>query len=120
EILSFLSYERRARVFGYLPNALQEQLAAEMSDDDVSLLLKHMDADEGADLLNLLPEERHDGVLRSIAKKEREDLRRLASHLEGTAGAIMTSDYATVPAHVKVSEALNIVRTTAPGAETIY
>ncbi|WP_431067620.1 magnesium transporter [Methylotuvimicrobium sp.] len=120
DILKFLSYERRARVFGYLPNTLQEQLAAEMSDDDVSLLLKHMDADEGADLLNLLPEERHDGVLRSIARKEREDLRRLASHSEGTAGAIMTSDYAAIPAHVKVSEALNIVRTTAPGAETIY
>lgn len=120
EILGFLSYERRACVFGYLPNTLQEELAAEMSDDEVSLLLKHMDADEGADLLNLLPEERHDGVLRSIAKKEREDLRRLASHTEGTAGAIMTSDYATVPAPVKVSEALNIVRTTAPGAETIY
>ncbi|GAB4254185.1 MAG: magnesium transporter [Methylomicrobium sp.] len=120
QLLNFLSFERRARVFGYLPNPLQEQLAAEMSDDDVSILLKHMDADEGADLLNLLPEERHDGVLRSIAKKEREDLRRLASHSEGTAGAIMTSDYATIPASVKVGEALNIVRTTAPRAETIY
>ncbi|MDO9140779.1 MAG: magnesium transporter [Methylobacter sp.] len=120
ELLTYLPDEQRADAFGHLPASRQQQLATAMADDEVSQLLRHLDADEGADLLHLLPEQRHDRVLRSIARKERENLRRLAGHQESTAGAIMTCDYATVPADVTVGKALTIVRSTAPDVELIY
>jgi magnesium transporter len=79
-----------------------------------------MVSDERADLFNLLPDERQDEVLRRMVRKEREDLRRLASYPDGTAGALMTSEYASVPVTDTVAQALERIRKTAPDAETIY
>ena len=56
----------------------------------------------------------------AIARAEREEIRRLIVYEEGTAGAIMTSDYATVPPDVTVVEAVNHLRQVAPDKETIY
>ncbi len=120
ELLMHLPVAQRASVFGHLPSDWQAQLTATMTDKEVSQLLRHLDADEGADLLHVLPEDRHDLVLRNIAHAEREALRRLASYEEGTAGAIMTSDYMTVPAEINAGEALNVIRKSAPSAELIY
>ncbi|WP_341325686.1 magnesium transporter [Methylotuvimicrobium sp. KM2] len=120
ELLMYLPVVQRASVFGHLPVDWQSQLTTAMTDKEVSQLLRHLDADEGADLLHVLPENRHDRVLRKIAHAEREALRRLASYEEGTAGAIMTSDYMTVPAEITVGEALDVIRKSAPSAELIY
>ncbi|HBA64611.1 MAG TPA: magnesium transporter [Methylococcaceae bacterium] len=120
EILSYLTPIRRARVFGHLPVFWQEKMVAELSDQDLSGLLKDIDTDEGADLLHIIPQERHDSILRFVARKTREDLLKLAEHQEGTVGAIMTCDYVTVSARMTVAEALDNVRKTAPNAEMIY
>jgi len=55
-----------------------------------------------------------------MAHQEREDLKRLASYEEGTAGAIMTSDYVAIASGMTVSQAMMRVRQTAPDAETVY
>ncbi|MDZ4153608.1 magnesium transporter [Methylicorpusculum sp.] len=120
EIVSYLSPDRRAAVFGHLPPFWQEKMVAELSDQDLSGLLKDIDADEGADLLHVIPQERHASILRLVARKTREDLLKLAKHQEGTVGAIMTCDYVTVSAQMTMAEALDNVRKTAPNAEMIY
>ncbi|MDO8845888.1 magnesium transporter [Methylicorpusculum sp.] len=120
EIVSYLSPDRRAAVFGHLPPFWQEKMVAELSDQDLSGLLKDIDADEGADLLHVIPQERHASILRLVARKTREDLLKLAKHKEGTVGAIMTCDYVTVSAQMTMAEALDNVRKTAPNAEMIY
>src|SRR5699024_11404946 len=51
---------------------------------------------------------------------KRDDVRKLSAYKEGTAGAIMTSDYATLSPEMNVSEALVALREEAPDAETIY
>ena len=83
-------------------------------------MLHHMSHDERADLVNRLDEEFVDVVLPHLAQAEREDIRRLASYEPGTAGAVMTTDYVTLPAHITVREALDRLRHDAPDRETIY
>lgn len=119
-LLDYLPLEKRAHAFGYLDEDVQAEAAAELSDARLSELFMHMNADERADLFKLLDEQRQNALLRGMAKKEREDLRNLASYEEGTAGAIMTSDYVAVPMGYNVTQALGVVRSTAPNAETIY
>ncbi|MBD3897007.1 magnesium transporter [Halomonas sp. ML-15] len=119
-LLAHLSVERRANVFGYLPADMQGELAEAMSDETLLALFEEMSSDERADLFNLLDEDRREGLLRRMAKQEREDLKRLASYEEGTAGAIMTSDYVAIPSGMTVSQAMMRVRQTAPDAETVY
>ena len=67
-----------------------------------------------------LDEDFVDVVLPHLAQAEREDIRRLASYEPGTAGAVMTTDYVTLPAHITVREALERLRHEAPDRETIY
>ena len=56
----------------------------------------------------------------ALAQAEREDIRKLSAYVEGTAGALMTSDYAVLRKDMTVAEALASLRTEAPDAETIY
>jgi len=79
-----------------------------------------MNSDERADFFNGLSEIKRQSILRHLAKEEREDIRRLASYEEGTTGSVMSSDYVTVVAGTNVAQALEVVRHTAPNAETIY
>src|SRR5690606_25240131 len=120
ELLMALPLERRADTFGYLPLPVQQQLASRLPPAVLAELVTAMPADERADLFNVLDEGVRRLLFTRLAREEREDLRRLASYEEGTAGAVMTSDYAAVPSGLSVAEALETLRLTAPDKETIY
>ncbi|CEP38248.1 MULTISPECIES: magnesium transporter [Halomonadaceae] len=119
-LLDILSAERAANVLGYLPGESQLEVVGQLDDSQVLKLLEEMGSDERADLFNLLSEDRREALLRRMAHREREDLKRLASYEEGTAGAIMTSDYVSIASGMTVSQAMMRVRQTAPDAETVY
>lgn len=55
-----------------------------------------------------------------MAEAEREDIRRLTNYEDGTAGAVMTSDYATLSPDLTVAAAIERLREVAPDKETIY
>ncbi|MBX6311530.1 MAG: magnesium transporter [Isosphaeraceae bacterium] len=110
----------RAEVMSYLPREEQVRLIEGMSPDDAAALLHLMSHDERADLVNHLDDELVDQILPKLAHAEREDIRRLASYEPGTAGAVMTTDYAALPPHITVREALDRLRHVAPDRETIY
>ena len=79
-----------------------------------------LSADERTDLFKQLDEDRQQALLHAMPRAEQEDLRKLSSYEEGTAGAIMTSDYVAIPSGMTVSKAMMRVRQTAPDAETVY
>ena len=56
-----------------------------------------------------LPEEKREAVLPALFLAEREEIRRLTTHREGTAGAVMTSDYARLPQQLTFSQAIEII-----------
>jgi magnesium transporter len=53
-------------------------------------------------------------------KEESEDVRKLLSYPEDSAGGIMTTEYARVPPDVTAEEAIRILRETATDAETLF
>nr|WP_298416192.1 magnesium transporter [uncultured Halomonas sp.] len=119
-LLENLPLIRRAHVYGHLPGWLQEALVDRLSDRALLEILEEMSADDRVDLYNLLGVDRREALLRRMAHRKREELRRLASYEEGTAGAVMTSDYVAIPSNLTVSQALTRVCETAPDAETVY
>ncbi|MGB5855171.1 MAG: magnesium transporter [Oceanisphaera sp.] len=110
----------RATVFSYLDADIQMQLTLEFPRANLARLVGEMPADERADLFKCLDQEQRDALLPALAQAKREDIRKLAAYQEGTAGALMTSDYATLEASMNVDEALAALRVEAPDAETIY
>lgn len=119
ELLS-LPLARRTETFGYLRPETQVALARQLNRSRLAEIVTEMDADDRADLFNRLSPEQQDALLPGLAQAEREDIRRLAAHAEGTAGAIMTSDYATLGPELTAREALEVLRKEAPDKETIY
>jgi Mg/Co/Ni transporter MgtE len=60
-------------------------------------LLQSLSPDDQVDLLKTLPDEQYNTVLPVLANKEREDLVKLASYPEGSAGSIMSTDFISYP-----------------------
>jgi len=119
-LIGFLPMEDRAETIAFLEFSDQLEIARSLDENSLARLFMHMNSDERADLFNGLDQERQETILRRLARDEREDLRKLSSYEEGTAGAIMTSEYAVIPVNCTVEQALAHLRATAPDAETIY
>jgi magnesium transporter len=119
-VLGLLDGRARAQVFAYLDSPLQDGLASEMERSLLASLLHYMSHDERADLVGRLPSERVEQIMPMLAQAEREDIRLLAGYRDGTAGAVMTSDYATLRAEDTAAAAIEHLRLEAPDKETIY
>ncbi len=79
-----------------------------------------MSSDERADLFNKLSDAQKQALLPALAQAERDDILSLSSYSEGTAGAIMSSDYAMLSPDLTVTQAIEVLRNEAPDKETIY
>ena len=111
---------RRTETFCYLRAETQVAVARVLERRQLAAIVTEMSHDDRADLFNRLSTEQQQALLPGLAQAEREDLRRLAAHAEDTAGAIMTSDYATLAPHLTARDAIEALRREAPDKETIY
>ncbi len=119
EILALLEHRQRGEVFSYLDLDTQVHLAETLPTDVIASVLQWMPHDDRAKLAYQLEEEQVDQILRQLAQAEREDIRRLLAYEPGTAGAVMTTDYAALPPQISVREAIARLRQEAPDRETI-
>src|SRR6516165_9041761 len=83
-------------------------------------LIEKMSHDDRADLLRRLLPRVAEELLRLVDEADRRDIATLVKYKENTAGALMTTDYAWLPANITVAEALDRLRLQAPDRETIY
>lgn len=119
-LLGHAPVERQTEIFGFYPPDKQEQLVTGGSRERVSRLIEAMSHDDRVHLLKRLDGHIIENLLPLVSKADREDIRKLLSYPEHTAGSVMTTDYATLPVEVTVHDALSILRSQSPGAETIY
>jgi Mg2+ transporter MgtE len=120
QVLHLLGVKDRAEVFSHFELDQQVELATGENRREMAKLLEEMDPDERADLVQRLDEKVRDELLPLVAKAEREDIRKLVSYAEGTAGAVMTTDYAALKPGIGITQALEQIRIQAPGKATIY
>lgn len=119
-VLSQIEAQTRSMIFGYLDMDHQLTLADVMNRSELADIVSYMSHDERVDFIKKLPEEKALNLMPAIAQAEREDIRKLASYPEGTAGAVMTSDYARLSPNHTVEDAIATLRREAPDRETIY
>jgi magnesium transporter len=119
-LLASASVDRQAEVFAFFPLDKQVEMAGGVERERMSKLLEAMTPDDRVDLLKHLDVETVEGLMPLVTKAERQDIRTLLSFPEGSAGAVMTTEYASLPADVGVGEAVSLLRQQAPSRETIY
>ena len=111
---------RRAYVFSYLKPKKQVKIAKALAPSIFAEILGEMHSDERTDVYQHLDPEHQQALLPVLAQAYREDIKRLSSYPQGSAGAIMSADYATLTAEMTVVDAIKCLREEAPDADTIY
>ncbi|WIY52038.1 magnesium transporter [Devosia sp. YIM 151766] len=118
-VLDLMDLSKQADVLSYLDRGTQVELAKSAPRKRLASIVTEMNSDDRADFFNALTEDEQEALLPALAQAEREDIRRLAAYEEGTAGAIMTSDYAVLSPELTARQALDKLRLEAPDKETI-
>lgn len=119
-VLSNSPLARRVEIFEFISLSRQVELVQSLERKALSQLLEEMSSDDRADLISRMEPERVEDLLPLIAQAERSDIRKLLSYPENSAGALMTTEYASLPEEITVREALDQLRKQAPDRETIY
>ena len=100
--------------------AKQVEMVSGVGQERMSRLIEAMSPDDRVDLLRRLDTEVVESLMPLVARAERQDIRLLLSFPEGSAGSVMTTEYATVPADATAEKAIALLRLQAPSRETIY
>ncbi len=121
-MLHDLPAERRAAVVAALDDERLADVLEEMTEEDQVEILEHLDseraadvleemsADDAADLIADLPPETAEILLDLMEPDEADDVRRLMSYVEDTAGAMMTPEPVVLGTDATVADALARVR----------
>ncbi|QDT25636.1 magnesium transporter [Gimesia panareensis] len=118
-VISCCEPEKQAEIFQFLPLPQQIEIVAVINRAPLSRLIEEMAPDDRVDLLSRMDEEHVEELLPLMAQAERSDIRKLLSYPEDSAGAIMTTEYASLPENITVAQALEKLRQQAPDSEII-
>jgi magnesium transporter len=105
-----IARERRGAVLLELADSVRASLVTLLDEPELIALGRQMEAEDFADLVKDLPQERVDAVLAELGSEERAEVRSVLSFPEGSVGALMQLDVVTVRADVTLEEAIAALR----------
>src|SRR5437762_1344416 len=118
-IFRLLPRDRAGLIFSYLPLDRQQEAVQSLSNAQVHSILSAMSPDDRTRLLEELPAEATRRLLETLSPDELKVARTLLGYPEATAGRYMTPQYVALPPDITAAEALEIVRRTGRGKETL-
>ncbi len=108
-----------AEVFSYINPELQETLIKLLSDKEVAYIIEEMYTDDAVDLVDELPANVVEKILKNSTKETRQLLNKLLMYKDNTAGSIMATEFMDLKAGMTVERALNRIRRIGKDVETI-
>ena len=120
QVLAFTDVQNRVQIFSYFPAEKQEEILSTQDRQTLSSLVAEMAPDDRADILQDLETQLLEDLLSRIPAEERRDYLRLSQYPEGTAGAVMTSEFAKLGATLTIQEAIHEIGRQSEEYETIY
>ena len=99
---------------------IQQVVIAHLEPERAADILEEMQPDEAADILADMEHGKSEELLRLMDDDDEEDMRMLLRYHETSSGGIMTTEFASVPAHYTVGEALHHLRTNEEALEAEF
>jgi magnesium transporter len=118
-IFRVLPRECAAATFSYLPMEHQEQLILSVSSENSRGILDSMTPDDRARLLEEMPAEVTRRLLEALSPEELKATRTILNYPEQSAGRYMTPEYVALRPDMTALQALEHVRATGKGKETL-
>jgi CBS domain-containing protein len=86
----------------------------------IAELLENMSYDEAATILMLMPLIKNEMVLRLMKRESAENIKRILSYDKRSAGAIMSTDFLTIPDYFTVKETISFLKKKMPQPSKIH
>ena len=119
----FTVIQKTETVGEFLPELDESIVGALLEPLDASavvILLEKVSADDRADILNLLPEEKANSVLKAFDSEESEELEELMSYAPDTAGGIMSVDPFSLSENTTAAEAVTNIQSSEDAEMVFY
>jgi magnesium transporter len=118
-VFRVLPKDQAGEVFSYLPPDHQEDLIAALTNEQVRSVLQSMPPDDRTRLLEEVPAEVTRRLLTTLSPEDLKNTSWLLGYPDETAGRYMTPKYVTLDPKMRAGEALEHIRKTGRGKETI-
>lgn len=120
QVLEHTDLTHRAEIFQFLDIETQVQIIEGQDRAQMATLIAAIAPDDRVDILHNVNEKVVDELLALIPSDDRRDILHLRSYPEGTAGAIMTTEVATLSEEMTVRQAVDHLQKITEQFETIY
>lgn len=110
----------RVEIFGFLDEPRQVEIIETIDRAEIAEFIGHLPPDDRVDLLAEVSLPVVEELMPLISTVERRDIQRLSAYPEGTAGAMMTSEFGHVTEDLTVTEAEKQIARQSEELETIY
>jgi magnesium transporter len=118
-VFRVLPKDQAGEVFSYLPPDHQEELIAALTNEQARAVLQAMPPDDRTHLLEEMPAEVTRRLLATLSPEDLKNASWLLGYPDETAGRYMTPKYTTIDSKMRAGEALDHIRKTGRGMETI-
>ncbi|MDE5412501.1 magnesium transporter [Alkalihalobacterium chitinilyticum] len=119
-VYNYLTIEEFSEIFVGLPVKQQKIVIAEYDEHRVLTLLEELSADDVTDFLSEIPDHIANYFLDRMNKTDADNIKRLLSYHDDTAGSLMTTEFITALETETAQSILQRLRIEAKDAETIY
>jgi magnesium transporter len=119
-LFRMLPKDMAVEVFSYLAYEAQMDIIESITEAEIKNILDELYFDDLVDILEEMPASVVKNILKHTKPEERALINQFLNYPENSAGSIMTIEYVDLKKEMKVSEALDHIKKTAPDKETIY
>ncbi|HEY1067702.1 MAG TPA: magnesium transporter [Pirellulales bacterium] len=120
EVLQHTTPEVRAEIFIYFPLEKQVEMVETLDRKAMAEFIAELSADDRVDLMHEIDPDVFEELLPLVPAHERREILKLRSYAEGTAGAIMTTEFARLEEDMTLAQVRARLRGWANKLETIY
>lgn len=120
-LFKLLEPEAAADTLLELDDDVREELLESLTSKEIAAHLEEMESDDAADVVGELPEEKQREVISQIEDQEHiDDIQELLQYEEGSAGALMATEYVTANVNWPVDRCIIELRRQAKAVEHVY
>lgn len=119
-VFKLLQKDVSAEVFAELDSDMQRRVIESMTDKELSSIIEELYLDDVAEMAHELPANLVHRVMKNATSETREQINRLLSYPEDSAGSIMNAEFISLRESMTCGAAIEYIRKTGIDKETVY
>ncbi len=119
-LFRLLPKSEAADTFSYMPKDLQQNIVEEITDREVSGIMKELFLDDAVDFIEEMPANVVKKVLANAGESKRKLINQFLQYEDDSAGSRMTIEFVDLRSSMTVAEAFDHIRKTGINKETVY